>query len=218
MFIDCIFAIFATSAVALFVGNSKKTRSVGLREVADLLLSNTGAFCNVLPCPLRPASRHPGPRQVCRHALERRAGRQRPLRHAHAAGVEELASGSTGSRCTRTSGGRARAPQAEDLTQEFFTRLLEKKQLAIADQSKGRFRNFLLTAVKRFLVNEWDKSQALKRGGGRTVISMDSLEAETRYSIEPVDDMTPSASSRGDGAGGAGPGAFAPAAGTRAGR
>ncbi len=82
-------------------------------------------------------------------------------------------------------------PQAEDLTQEFFTRLLEKKQLAIADQSKGRFRNFLLTAVKRFLVNEWDKSQALKRGGGRTVISMDSLEAETRYSIEPVDDMTP---------------------------
>jgi RNA polymerase sigma-70 factor (ECF subfamily) len=81
--------------------------------------------------------------------------------------------------------------QAEDLTQEFFTRLLEKKHLASVDQSKGRFRSFLLTAVKRFLVNQWDKSQAQKRGGGKRFIALDALAAEARYSVEPVDELTP---------------------------
>jgi RNA polymerase sigma factor (sigma-70 family) len=81
--------------------------------------------------------------------------------------------------------------QAEDLTQEFFARLLEKKHLASADRSRGRFRSFLLTALKRFMVNEWDRSQAQKRGGGKRFISLDSLDAEKRYAVEPVDEMTP---------------------------
>ena len=56
---------------------------------------------------------------------------------------------------------------AQDLTQEFFARVLEHHWLARADQAKGRFRTFLLTAMERFLANEWDKVRALKRGGGR---------------------------------------------------
>src|ERR1035437_8171138 len=55
---------------------------------------------------------------------------------------------------------------AQDLTQAFFARVLEHHWLARADQAKGRFRTFLLTAMERFLANEWDKVRALKRGGG----------------------------------------------------
>jgi RNA polymerase sigma-70 factor (ECF subfamily) len=51
-------------------------------------------------------------------------------------------------------------PDAQDFTQEFFARLLERKWLARADQAKGRFRTFLLTAMERFLANEWDKARA----------------------------------------------------------
>ena len=83
------------------------------------------------------------------------------------------------------------AAQAEDLVQEFFTRLLEKQYLAQVDRSKGRFRSFLLAAVKHFLSNERDKLRSQKRGGGRPVIALDALDAETRYAVEPVDDMTP---------------------------
>src|SRR5215472_7843414 len=54
---------------------------------------------------------------------------------------------------------------AEDLTQEFFARLLEKNYLAAAREEKGKFRTFLLTALKRFLANEWDRQHAQKRGG-----------------------------------------------------
>ena len=54
---------------------------------------------------------------------------------------------------------------AEDLTQEFFARLLEKKTLAVADPARGRFRSFLLASLKHFLANEWDKQRAQKRGG-----------------------------------------------------
>jgi DNA-directed RNA polymerase specialized sigma24 family protein len=63
---------------------------------------------------------------------------------------------------------------AQDLTQSFFARLLEKNWLASANQERGRFRTFLLTAVKRFLANEWDQQQTLKRGGGVQVVNMDS--------------------------------------------
>jgi len=55
--------------------------------------------------------------------------------------------------------------EAEDLTQEFFTRLLAKKYLADVDREKGRFRSFLLASLKHFLANEWDRAQAKKRGG-----------------------------------------------------
>ena len=84
-----------------------------------------------------------------------------------------------------------RSPEAEDLTQEFFAHLIEKQSLASADRTKGRFRSFLLTSVKNFLANEWDKTHAKKRGGGARLISLDALDAEARYTIEPVDNMTP---------------------------
>ena len=73
------------------------------------------------------------------------------------------------------------AEEAEDLTQEFFARLLDKEFLAGVDRERGRFRTFLLMAVKRFLANEYDRAQAKKRGGGQRVVPLDALESETRY-------------------------------------
>ncbi len=73
--------------------------------------------------------------------------------------------------------------EALDLTQEFFARLLEKKWLAHADPTRGRFRTFLLTALKYFLVNEWHRDQCLKRGGGREFIELDALQS--RIQIKP---------------------------------
>jgi RNA polymerase sigma-70 factor (ECF subfamily) len=80
---------------------------------------------------------------------------------------------------------------AEDLTQEFLARLLEKKDLASVDPAKGKFRSFLLASLKHFLANEWDKQRAKKRGGGRRVLSIDTRDAEDRYRAEPVDNVTP---------------------------
>jgi RNA polymerase sigma-70 factor (ECF subfamily) len=80
---------------------------------------------------------------------------------------------------------------AKDLTQEFFARVLEHHWLARADQAKGRFRTFLLTAMERFLANEWDKVRALKRGGGQRNIPIQVDSAETRYGVEPADTRTP---------------------------
>src|SRR4051794_13543176 len=57
--------------------------------------------------------------------------------------------------------------QARDLTQSFFTRLLEKDLLAAAQPQRGRFRAFLLTALSNFIANDWHKQQAAKRGGGQ---------------------------------------------------
>src|SRR5687767_1352800 len=68
---------------------------------------------------------------------------------------------------------------AEDLTQEFFHRLLDRRYLAQADPQKGRFRNFLLVAFKHFLANEWDRSQAVKRGGRMSFISIDQETTES---------------------------------------
>jgi RNA polymerase sigma-70 factor (ECF subfamily) len=82
------------------------------------------------------------------------------------------------------------AHDAEDLVQSFFAVCLEKNYLGAADQTKGRFRSFLLLALKRFLANEWDKARTLKRGGTRTTISLDSLTAEQRYALEPVEQLT----------------------------
>jgi RNA polymerase sigma factor (sigma-70 family) len=81
--------------------------------------------------------------------------------------------------------------EAEDLVQEFFTRLLEKKYLAHVDRSKGKFRSFLLASLKHFLANEWDKSHTQKRGGQSRLIALDALKAEARYALEPVDTLTP---------------------------
>ena len=79
---------------------------------------------------------------------------------------------------------------AKDLTQGFFEWLLERHWLEQADQQRGRFRSFLLTSISGFLANEWDKSQTLKRGGGR-VLSLPFGEAETHCRWEPADNVTP---------------------------
>lgn len=73
---------------------------------------------------------------------------------------------------------------AEDLTQAFFALLLEKNFLEAAERERGRFRSFLLVALKRFLANEWDRVRAQKRGGGRTQISLDTELAEQKLKIE----------------------------------
>lgn len=83
------------------------------------------------------------------------------------------------------------AEQAQDLTQEFFARLLEKNYIEAADPEKGRFRSFLLTAFKRFLANEWDRANRQKRGGGQHVISLDEMNVEGKFLAEPTDPMTP---------------------------
>jgi len=74
---------------------------------------------------------------------------------------------------------------AQDLTQEFFARLLEQDWLRVVDPSKGRFRYFLLAALKRFLTNEWHRSSAQKRGHGREPLSLNAEEAEHRFCTEP---------------------------------
>jgi RNA polymerase sigma-70 factor (ECF subfamily) len=68
---------------------------------------------------------------------------------------------------------------AQDLTQAYFARLLEKGWLEAADRERGRFRAFLLMTLKRFLANEWDRAQSLKRGGGVQILSSDALERVT---------------------------------------
>ena len=83
------------------------------------------------------------------------------------------------------------AAAAEDLVQGFLARLLEKEDLAQVDRSKGRFRSFLLAAMKNFMANERARDRALKRGGGVRVLALDSLDAEARYAVEPADEMTP---------------------------
>ena len=81
--------------------------------------------------------------------------------------------------------------QSQDLTQGFFALLLEKNFLVDADQQRGKFRSFLLTAVKHFLANEWDRAHALKRGGGHVPVSIDLVEAERWYAPAAVEEATP---------------------------
>jgi RNA polymerase sigma-70 factor (ECF subfamily) len=80
---------------------------------------------------------------------------------------------------------------AQDLTQAFFARLLEKNYVADAQQEKGKFRTFLLIALKRFLADEWGRQHAQKRGGFQTVVSIDAEQAESRLSAEPAHDLPP---------------------------
>jgi RNA polymerase sigma-70 factor (ECF subfamily) len=82
------------------------------------------------------------------------------------------------------------ADEAQDLTQEFFARLLEKDFLAAVDRAKGRFRSWLLAACKHFLANERDRARAQKRGGDRVLLSIDLAAAEPRYGGEPAHDET----------------------------
>jgi RNA polymerase sigma factor (sigma-70 family) len=83
------------------------------------------------------------------------------------------------------------ADEAQDLTQAFFSRLLEKHYLRDADPTRGRFRSFLLASLKHFLSNERDRENAVKRGGRATVLPLEFENAEGRYSREPPDNETP---------------------------
>jgi RNA polymerase sigma factor (sigma-70 family) len=83
------------------------------------------------------------------------------------------------------------AADAEDLTQAFFTRLLEKRALRHADPARGRFRSFLLTSLTHFTANEYDKGTAQKRGGGTAALSLEFANAEGRFQLEPATDETP---------------------------
>ena len=83
------------------------------------------------------------------------------------------------------------AEDSQDLTQEFFVRLLARNFLSVADRSKGRFRSFLLGSLEHFLAREWTKAHAKKRGGGQRPRSLDELDAEGRYLREPAHGLTP---------------------------
>jgi RNA polymerase sigma-70 factor (ECF subfamily) len=80
---------------------------------------------------------------------------------------------------------------AQDLTQSFFARLLEQGTIAGADPARGRFRAYLLTVCQRFMINEWERERAARRGGGRQVLSLDWQVGESRYAAEPADTLTP---------------------------
>jgi RNA polymerase sigma factor (sigma-70 family) len=79
---------------------------------------------------------------------------------------------------------------AQDLTQEFFARMLQKDQLVAVAREKGKFRTFLLVALNRFLINDWNRSQTQKRGGGCVHVPFQVDDAETRYLAEPADRLT----------------------------
>jgi RNA polymerase sigma factor (sigma-70 family) len=81
--------------------------------------------------------------------------------------------------------------EAQDLTQAFFSKLLEQRMIASAEPDRGRFRAFLLAALKNFLINEWNKNLAAKRGGGKAELSLDFDSGESRYRIEPWHNLTP---------------------------
>jgi RNA polymerase sigma-70 factor (ECF subfamily) len=80
---------------------------------------------------------------------------------------------------------------AEDLTQGFFERFLERNYLEGLSSEKGRFRAFLLASLKHFLANEWDRAHRQKRGGETPALSLDWQGADSRYQINVPDDLSP---------------------------
>jgi RNA polymerase sigma-70 factor (ECF subfamily) len=83
--------------------------------------------------------------------------------------------------------------ESEDLSQAFFTRVLEHRTLAEARRERGKFRSFLLASVTNFLANEWDRSRTQKRGGDSIALSFDFDTGEERYHREPYHELTPEA-------------------------
>ena len=73
---------------------------------------------------------------------------------------------------------------AQDLTQEFFCRLIERHWLEAADREKGKLRTFLMVALKKFMCNEWRRASAERRGGGRASVPLDTVFAESRYATD----------------------------------
>ena len=89
---------------------------------------------------------------------------------------------------------RGYSPQdAEDLTQEFFRKVIEKEYLLTADADRGKLRSFLLASMKHFLADSRKAANAQKRGGGKVVLSLDQRDAEDRYLVEPSHDESPEA-------------------------
>ena len=80
---------------------------------------------------------------------------------------------------------------AQDLTQSFFARFIETGGFASADRERGRFRTYLLGAMKHFLANEWHRARTQKRGGGLNFLEWDALEPEARYALEPAQSSDP---------------------------
>lgn len=83
------------------------------------------------------------------------------------------------------------AESAEDLTQGFFEQLLERKSFAVANQDRGRFRTFLLSALSNFLTSSWEQARCQKRGGGSQLLSLDAVLADERFTLEPATSDTP---------------------------
>ena len=80
---------------------------------------------------------------------------------------------------------------AQDLTQGFFTELLDKQTLKVADPDRGRFRSFLKTSLRHYLSHERRRQRAQKRGGGQPTVALDADQAESMYGLEPADEETP---------------------------
>ena len=80
--------------------------------------------------------------------------------------------------------------ESQDLTQDFFARFLEKQYVKNADSESGKFRTFLLTSLKHFLVSEWRKGERAVRGGGQVFLSWDADAAEQCYAAEPPGELT----------------------------
>lgn len=83
------------------------------------------------------------------------------------------------------------AAEAEDLTQEFFSELLRRGFPAGVQREGGKFRSYLLRSLDHFLINEWRRDHSAKRGGGTTTFSLDGVDADARYQLEPVDAPRP---------------------------
>lgn len=80
---------------------------------------------------------------------------------------------------------------AEDLVQGFFAHLLEGNGLRLADRERGRFRAFLLGALKHYMINEWRREHRQKRGGSAPLLSLDWQDAESGLGLEPEDRRSP---------------------------
>jgi len=80
---------------------------------------------------------------------------------------------------------------AQDLTQAFFARFIATGGFASADRGRGRFRNYLLGALKHFLANEWNRGRMKKRGGGVRFVEWDALDPEGRHALEPAEESNP---------------------------
>lgn len=81
--------------------------------------------------------------------------------------------------------------EAQDFTQAFFAKLLEKNQIALADPERGRFRTFLLRSLENFLHNEHERATAQRRGGGQSIVSWDAHIAEDSYAAQALDHLSP---------------------------